>query len=68
MKNVREVPIYKASPVGDQVVPEVSILIAGDLPAIGDLEAHSEFYGREAEKILEALKSLPGGPGIGWSS
>jgi len=61
MENVKEVPIYKAGSIGNQIIPDVSILIAGELPDFKELKEHAELYDRDAEKIVEALRSLPGG-------
>lgn len=55
------IKVSKASPVGDQKIPDVCIQIEGGVPDLGDLDKWAEYYERDAEKLFEALKVLPGG-------
>jgi len=60
------VKLFRASPVGDQVIPRITIEIDEEVPEICSLETylreHRRMYTGQGEKLVAALlRSLPGG-------
>ena len=54
-----KVTITKASPIGDQKIPDITIYLRGEPPEIGLKEA-AYWYDGEAKRLYDAL-CLPGG-------
>ena len=58
---MKEISIYKAQSIGDQVTPSVMLIIDNEYPIHGDLESSRIEMGHQAHTIHNGLLSLPGG-------
>ncbi len=57
--------VAKAAPVATQDIPDIEIQIGPEFPPYGNdtewVRRMGQFYNVEAQKLMEALQSLPGG-------
>ena len=59
---LNEVHIFKAAPIGDQIIRPTVIHITETIPEMKTLEAAEATYWVEADELAEALhEALPGG-------
>lgn len=57
---MKTIEVYKAQPIGDQVIESVTLLLHDEVPQQSSLEA-KDIYKTEAKKIMKALSVLPQG-------
>jgi len=58
---MKTIEVYKAQPIGDQVIESVTLLLHDDVPHQSSLEESKDIYKSEAKKIMKALSVLPQG-------